>query len=275
MDDYTITPLHPSVGDSVTLVITHCDKRSISDKDASISASEATAASDEAAYTILDWHIDEGEDGNVLTVHFIPWVTGSIQLMPIAGVTPPLVTVVSVLQQDVAQAQPRPQQGPLFSPITIHALYASAGAVVCALMALCVAVAKWRKIHAWFRLSAMQATELRNARALKRRLAELLKGTAGDAAFCTELQQAIRSYLGTRFDEDFAPLTTGEVAARVAAKTAVAAAETEEAYDDVIDVLRRTDYVRFSLAPMEAHERDGLVERVLTASDVLRGKTNA
>lgn len=259
-------------------------------------------------YTITSWHVDEDKDGkSVLTMSFIPWVTGNIQLPPIAGeMLPPMtvvpmspsvgdnvtiravfrpgggeallppVKVVSVLQQGVGGAELHPPQGPLLSPITIHALYASVALMICVLAVLCVVFTKWHKMYVWLLIRAMEATERRNTRMLKKRLGELLKDGADDAPFCAELQMAIRSYLNARFDDDLSAFTTDEVASMVAVKTtAVSSPQSEEAYNDVIGVLRRADYVRFAGAALEAHEREDLVQRIINALDVLKGNINA
>lgn len=231
-------------------------------------------------YMITGSHISTNSDGShVLTVNFVPWQVGDITLPPIGGVAIPPVTVVSVFPDGAEGEELRPPLGPLLSPITVHTLYAVVAAAIALAVLLCIAASKWQSIRAYVLLRAMEANERRNERALRKRLDNLIKSKGDDAAFCTELQQTIRAYLETRFGEHFSSLTTGEVATQVWGKTsAISSNETEDAYNALFDVMRRTDYVRFAggeNACLVLREREGLIQKTLSASAVLGGKQNA
>lgn len=277
---FSLVPLNPCVGDRVTAKIVFCaDAKGINTNEHIAKAFNALSC-DTNDFLITDTNIATSSDGNsVLTVNFIPWQSGSIQLPAAGDITIPPITVASVFPNGTLCEELRPPLGPLLSPITIHTLYASVAMGIVLLAALCVAVSKRQSIRVWFILRKLEARERRNERALKKRLAVLSKSHIYDAVFCTELQQTIRAYLETRFGENFKSFTTGEVAAKIWNKTVPTSSnEAEDAYNALFDVMRRTDYVRFAgeeSGGLVAHEREKLIQETLNASAVLGGRINA
>lgn len=243
------------------------------------------------ALSILDSYIESTrapssstQNTCTLVVRFMPWQTGIINLPPFicplpsadsVKVLPPSVIIASVFSNGVTDEDLRPPLGPLLSPFTVHVLYASIAVAVALFAALCITATKRRAIRLWFALRKLEYKEKQNTRALRKRLAALTKSRTDDDVFCTRLQQSVRTYLGTRFGEDFSALTTKEVAAVCAIRTTpTASTTTEEAYNSLIAVMRRADYVRFSSknassAKLQLRERTDLIQQILCAVSML------
>lgn len=307
-----VSPLNPCVGDIVEMrltvnlpqgaVLREKDKAQGAINDAAVKNNNALSR----PVTVTDIRIDnaieggkDGEEGGTstlhLTIHLIPWQTGSVQLdtFDLSGgikydngeegepflLSPPPVTVMSVFPNGVQGEELCPPIGPILPPFTAHFLYATIAFTLIIIALLCMAAAQRRRIKSWIDLKVLEVKERRNVKMLRKRLMSLTRNAEAnnnDAFFCTELQQAVRTYLAKRFGEDFAPLTTGEAAAVCLSHTeGIITREKEEAYDTLENVMRRTDYVRFSKNVLESGERVRLITLVLDAANVIESKSSS
>lgn len=284
---HVVLPIAPCVGDSVEMhLVVAVPAGAKIEKTSSIvvrgilDAKESSGEGEYFAgdYTVLQARVDSVSEGvcNII-VRFTPWNVGSIQLgtlcvdegsaTPIL-IVPPSVDVASVFPNGAFGEELRPPLGPLLPPYTVHTLYISAAMGIVLLAAVCMLLAKRHSIHAWMALRMMEVREWRNLKSLRHKLSVLGESRGDDTEFCSALQEAVKTYLGKRFGEDFRAYTTREVSAVCFSRIdGVASSEAEEVYDVMIEAMRRTDYVRFAKSALEAGERGMLLEAVADAAE--------
>ena len=231
-------------------------------------------------YTIQSMRLKGSPPSYVLSIVFIPWKTGEIDmsafdLSPVLGlsVRPFLTDIPPVHIQSITEKtgekQLRPVKGPIIIPGTTYAV-----AAFCAVLLLFFAVVtalliRFALIRGFFQAFFERMFSSHSFRAVCRELLFLEKrGQAlPSGVFCTRLSRLIRSYLENRFSYPFTAKTSAELVPAFSEFFAHSASERSYAYmQDLYEVCARCDYIRFSgesVFPCE--ERIDSVQRVRSA----------
>ena len=111
-------------------------------------------------------------------------------------------------------------------------------------------IIKWRSVVFWFKNTKLKRRYARSKkntiRALKA-LEEKASGGSSDSETCTMLQKIMREYLELRLDYPFTKTLTSEMSAAFNTATCGLADEKQySAFENIISVFVRTDFIRFS-----------------------------
>ena len=231
-------------------------------------------------YTIQSLRLKGRPSSYVLSIVFIPWKTGEIDipvfdLSPVLGlsVRPFLTDIPPVHIQSITEKtgekQLRPVKGPIIIPGTTYAV-----AAFCAVLLLFFAVVtalliRFALIRGFFQAFFERMFSSQSFRAVCRELLFLEKrGQAlPSGIFCTRLSRLIRSYLENRFSYPFTAKTSPELVPAFSEFFAHSASERSYAYmQDLYEVCARCDYIRFSgESVFSREERIDSVERTRSA----------
>lgn len=231
-------------------------------------------------YTIQSLRLKGSPPSYVLSIVFIPWKTGEIDmsafdLSPVLGlsVRPFLTDIppihIQSITEKTGEKQLRPVKGPIIIPGTTYAV-----AAFCAVLLLFFAVVtalliRFALIRVFFQAFFERMFSSQSFRAVCRELLFLEKrGQAlPSGVFCTRVSRLIRSYLENRFSYPFTAKTSSELVPAFSDFFAHSASERSYAYmQDLYEVCARCDYIRFSgesVFPRE--ERSDSVQRVRSA----------
>ena len=231
-------------------------------------------------YTIQSMRLKGSPPSYVLSIVFIPWKTGEIDmsafdLSPVLGlsVRPFLTDIPPVHIQSITEKtgekQLRPVKGPIIIPGTTYAVFA-----FCAVLLLFFAVVtalfiRFALIRGFFHAFFERMFSSHSFRAVCRELLFLEKrGQALPAGvFCTRLSHLVRRYLENRFSYPFTAKTSAELVPAFSEFFAYSASERSYAYmQDLYEVCVRCDYIRFSgESVFSREERIDSVQRVRSA----------
>lgn len=197
----------------------------------------------------------QGEAGNYnLVIKFVPWRTGKLALpdYELQGVGTihfePIEILSLVEQQNISSL--RSYSSPLLLPGTAYKIYAGIAVFIVLLVLLIRLIIKWRSVVFWFKNSKLKRRYARSKkntiRALKA-LEEKSSGGSSDSETCTMLQKIMREYLELRLDYPFTKTLTSEMSAAFNTATCGLADEKRySAFENIISVFVRTDFIRFS-----------------------------
>ena len=197
----------------------------------------------------------QGEAGNYnLVIKFVPWRTGKLALpdYELQGVGTihfePIEILSLVDQQNISSL--RSYSSPLLLPGTAYKIYAGIAVFIVLLVLLIRLIIKWRSVVFWFKNSKLKRRYARSKkntiRALKA-LEEKASGGFSDSETCTMLQKIMREYLELRLDYPFTKTLTSEMSAAFNTATCGLADEKRySAFENIISVFVRTDFIRFS-----------------------------
>ena len=197
----------------------------------------------------------QGEAGNYnLVIKFVPWRTGKLALpdYELQGVGTihfePIEILSLVEQQNISSL--RSYSSPLLLPGTAYKIYAGIAVFIVLLLLLIRLIIKWRSVVFWFKNTKLKRRYARSKkntiRALKA-LEEKASGGSSDSETCTMLQKIMREYLELRLDYPFTKTLTSEMSAAFNTATCGLADEKRySAFENIISVFVRTDFIRFS-----------------------------
>lgn len=197
----------------------------------------------------------QGEAGNYnLVIKFVPWRTGKLALpdYELQGVGTihfePIEILSLVEQQNISSL--RSYSSPLLLPGTAYKIYAGIAVFIVLLVLLIRLIIKWRSVVFWFKNTKLKRRYARSKkntiRALKA-LEEKASGGSSDSETCTMLQKIMREYLELRLDYPFTKTLTSEMSAAFNTATCGLADEKRySAFENIISVFVRTDFIRFS-----------------------------
>ncbi len=197
----------------------------------------------------------QGEAGNYnLVIKFVPWRTGKLALpdYELQGVGTihfePIEILSLVEQQNISSL--RSYSSPLLLPGTAYKIYAGIAVFIVLLVLLIRLIIKWRSVVFWFKNTKLKRryarTKKNTIRALKA-LEEKASGGSSDSETCTMLQKIMREYLELRLDYPFTKTLTSEMSAAFNTATCGLADEKRySAFENIISVFVRTDFIRFS-----------------------------
>ena len=197
----------------------------------------------------------QGEAGNYnLVIKFVPWRTGKLALpdYELQGVGTihfePIEILSLVEQQNISSL--RSYSSPLLLPGTAYKIYAGIAVFIVLLVLLIRLIIKWSSVVFWFKNTKLKRRYARSKkntiRALKA-LEEKASGGSSDSETCTMLQKIMREYLELRLDYPFTKTLTSEMSAAFNTATCGLADEKRySAFENIISVFVRTDFIRFS-----------------------------
>ena len=228
-------------------------------------------------YTIQSMRLKGSPPSYVLSIVFIPWKTGEIDmnafdLSPVLGlsVRPFLTDIPPVHIQSITEKtgekQLRPVKGPIIIPGTTYAVFAFCAVLLLFFAVVTALLIRFALIRGFFQAFFERMFSSHSFRAVCRELLFLEKrGQAlPSGVFCTRLSRLIRSYLENRFSYPFTAKTSSELVPAFSEFFAHSASERSYAYmQDLYEVCARCDYIRFSgESVFSREERIDSVQRV-------------
>lgn len=230
--------------------------------------------------SVIRLELNKSSGGYDLSVFFIPWITGNVNLPEIdlrlfpsvEEIVPENVSMnlklphvmVGSLATKLQETDLRPPAPPVLVPGTTYVVYAVIALCVVLLIFLVTLCIKFRRVAAFFHNVAWQIRSSRNIRKTQTQLRKLCRKSCSDTEFAAELEKIIRGYLEKRFAHPFMAATTSEVSMAFDVIFAgMLSSEQQEAVDNLCDVLRRCDYIRYAPhSELNPDERGQLADSV-------------
>ena len=139
-------------------------------------------------------------------------------------------------------------------PGTAYKIYGGIAVLVILLILIIRLIVKWRAVMFWFKNSRLKRRYARSKKntikALKKLQTEYSNSESNhenDSQLCTRLQKIIREYLELRLEYPFTKKLTSELSLAFNEATCGLADESRtDAFEDIISVFVRTDFIRFS-----------------------------
>lgn len=233
--------------------------RSVSRPSLSASSDEITERLSKSGYTVKKLILSGSGNFYVLSVFFIPWKTGELDMdaFDLASVfeltaSPLFIDIPSVNIQSISEKTGeknlRPVRGPLIIPGTTYIVFLFFVLMLLGIAALIFVLLRFNFIRNAAEAFFARIFSSRNYLKACRELLFLEKnGMELDAAlFCSRLSSLIRVYLEKRFMQPFRAKTSGELAASFSAFFAgTASASSVEYMHELYEVCVRCDYIRF------------------------------
>lgn len=220
-----------------------------------------------------------GVDFYQLTVTFVPWKTGNIELPgfqfddEIIELNP--VTIVSILEQSNTSAL-KDSAAPLLLPGTTYKLYGTLIAALVVIIVLIRVIIKRKNISFYFKNKKLLRKYRKNKRAAVKKLKAVLSESS-DYAAAGEIQKIMRHYLEVRFDFPFTHAVTSELMNGFTKATGGLLGETKiEAFGEIVSAFIRTDFIRYSTgARFKADEKSALINNLIEKIEILEKIENA
>ncbi len=222
----------------------------------SLSAQNFKSQIDYSTYEIKDISLQlEGFNSYNLTVNFVPWHTGAMQfpdfeLYLANGDGSELygtikfeeIKILSLVEQNNVNTLQEPSS-PLLLPGTVYKLYGTLAAIIILLIIFIRLIIKRQSVAFWFKTIKLKHRYKKN----KRNTIRALKALQPQKESATALQKIMRSYLENRLEYPFTKTLTSEMSrAFDEATLSLADEKRQTAFEDIISVFIRTDYIRFS-----------------------------
>ena len=241
---------------------------------------------DFSLYDINDVSLQKsGTDYYTLVINFTPWRTGQIlfpdfQLEGAGTVHFEAVQIQSLVEQQ-GVTDIKTFSSPLLLPGTAYKIYGGIAVFVVLLIVVIRLIVKWRKVVLWFKNVKLKRRYARSRKYTVRALKALGSNDQAPAEICTTLQKFMREYLEIRLEYPFTKTLTSEMSLAFEKATCGLADESRElAFENIIGVFVRTDYIRFSdssNAVFESGELSDIINRLIESITVIEegGKTDA
>ena len=241
---------------------------------------------DFSLYDINDISLQKsGTDYYTLVINFTPWRTGQIsfpdfQLEGAGTVHFEGVQIKSLVEQQGA-TDIRTFSSPLLLPGTAYKIYGGIAVFVVLLIVLIRLIVKWRSVVLWFKNVKLKRRYARSKRTTLRALKVLGTKDEAPSKICTKLQKLMREYLELRLEYPFTKTLTSEMSiAFEKATCGLADEKRQDAFESIISIFVRTDYIRFSDARVAVFEQGELSSIISTLIDCINvieegGKSDA
>ena len=241
---------------------------------------------DLSLYDINDISLQKsGTDYYTLVINFTPWRTGLIsfpdfELEGAGAVHFEGVQIKSLVEQQGA-TDIRTFSSPLLLPGTAYKIYGGIAVFVVLLIVLIRLIVKWRSVVLWFKNAKLKRRYARSKRYTVRALKALCAKEETPAVICTKLQKLMREYLELRLEYPFTKTLTSEMSiAFEKATCGLADEKRQDAFESIISIFVRTDYIRFSSAAdaaFKANELSAIVNTLIESINIIEegGKTDA
>ena len=210
-------------------------------------------------YTVKKLTLSGNGNLYVLSVFFIPWKTGELDMeaFDLASVfelsaSPLFIDIPGVEIQSISEKRGeknlRPVRGPLIIPGTTYVVVLFSALILVLCAAGLTVLFRFKLIRNFAESFFARIFSSRNYLKACRELLFLEKngGEMDAALFCSRLSDLIRVYLEKRFMQPFTAKTSGELTASFSALFAGTASETSCEYiHELYEVCARCDYIRF------------------------------
>ena len=219
-----------------------------------------------------------GVDFYQLTVSFIPWKTGLIQLPSLELKNAELtfefqpVQIVSLISTDSTNATTlRDTAAPLLLPGTTYKLYAGLAVFVIFLIILTRVIIKRESLIFYIKTKRLLRKYKKNKKQAIRLLKELKGSNEPDPLLAEKLQKILRNYLELRFDYPFTKAVTSEMARGWQSATGgLLSDEKTEAFGEIAAAFIRTDFIRYSSkGAFKNGELNELIEKLISNIEIL------
>ena len=253
-----------------------------------LSAQSFKTQIDYSSYEIQDITLQlEGLNSYNLTVNFVPWHTGVLQFPDFeiyladgdgtelyGTILFDEIKILSLVEQNKVNSLQEPAS-PLLLPGTVYKLYGSLAAIIILLIVFIRLIIKRQSVAFWFKTIKLKHRYKKN----KRYTIRALKALQPEKESATAMQKIMRSYLENRLEYPFTKTLTSEMSRAFDEATFSLADENRQtAFDAIISVFVRTDYIRFSSSTgFENGELTDLTDTLLQAIDIIEeeGEKNA
>lgn len=237
---------------------------------ASLSTQAFTGPLDFSVYDIKDIVLQKSQAGQAdegsynLVISFVPWRTGKIQLPDfelegLGTIHFEAVEVLSLVEQQNVTGL-RSYSSPLLLPGTTYKIYGSLAAFVILIILLIRLIVKWRAVVFWFNNTKLKRRYLRSKKNTIKALKKLEEENS-DSKISTQLQKIMREYLELRLNYPFTKKLTSEMSLAFDQATCGLADENRQsAFENIISIFVRTDYIRFSDSPEAKFDQGELSE---------------
>ena len=208
-----------------------------------------------------------GTDYYTLIINFTPWRTGLVsfpdfEIQDAGTIHFEGVQIQSLVEQQNA-TDVRTFNSPLLLPGTAYKIYGGIAAFVVVLIICIRLIVKWRKVVLWFKNVRLRRKYAKSRRYTVRSLKALLAKEGEPAQKCTTLQKLMREYLEARLEYPFTTTLTSELSLAFDKATCGLADEKRlDAFESIIAVFVRTDYIRFSSAS-DARFKEGELSQIV------------
>ena len=241
---------------------------------------------DFSLYDINDISLQKsGTDYYTLVISFTPWRTGQLafpdfELEGAGAVHFEAVQIKSLVEQQGA-TYIRTFNSPLLLPGTAYKIYGCIAVVIVLLIVVIRLIVKWRSVILWFKNAKLRSRYARRRRYTIKALKALGSKQEEPALVCTKMQKLMREYLELRLDYPFTKTLTSEMSlAFEKATLGLPDEKRSDAFENIISVFVRTDYIRFSLAKDASFKKDELstiINTLINAITVIEegGQTDA
>lgn len=280
----SLVPKDVYVGDEAEIRFSFAWEGNIFAADKEQSASSLnTADFDESldnAYTVKSMHIKPSANGYVLSIIFIPWQVGFLDIPPFdlsmtfdIARKPLLIDIPEVYIQSIVEKTGekniRPPTGPVIIPGTTYVVLGIIVAIFTVCVLILILLLRLTPVTVAIKNFFRQIWATQNFRKTTRALIRLEKQSAilPSDAFAAKLSVIIRCYLEGRFIHPFTAETTSSLMTvfnRLFAGTA--SNKTEDFMQNLYEVCARCDFLRYAgpeikHAPLSTEERLSLIEK--------------
>lgn len=248
----------------------------------SLSATAFVSELNYSEYEIKDIKIQNiGPDTYNLIITFVPWHTGVIQLPDFELADTGTihfegVKVLSLVEQEKV-TELKNFSSPLLLPGTTYKIYAVIAVFIILVVVLIRLIVKRHSVAFWLKnlkLKRRYAKNKKNTiRQLKALAAQPDDNTDSDSKTATLIQAIMRAYLELRLNYPFTKTLTSELSLAFDKATFSLADENRlNAFENIISVFVRTDFIRFSSSQTAAFapsEKQELINTLLEAINTI------
>ena len=209
---------------------------------------------DFSLYDINDLTLQKtGTDYYTLVISFTPWRTGPVifpdyEIEGVGTIYFEGVQVKSLVEQQ-GVTDIKTFSSPLLLPGTAYKIYGGIAVFVVLLIVIIRLIVKWRSVVLWLKNVKLKRRYAKSRKYTTRELKSLLLKNETPEQICTKLQKLMREYLELRLEYPFTKTLTSEMnLAFDKATLGLADEKRYSAFENIISVFVRTDYIRFSKA---------------------------
>lgn len=236
-------------------------------------------------YEIKDISVQNtGPDTYNLIISFVPWHTGIIQLpdyeiADIGTIHFEGVKVLSLVEQEKV-TELKNFSSPLLLPGTTYKIYAGIAVFIVLLIVLIRLIVKRHAVAFWLKNLKLKHRYAKNKKNTIRQLKTIASGSNNNAQTDNEsatlIQTIMRAYLELRLNYPFTKTLTSELSLAFDKATFSLADENRLiAFENIISVFVRTDFIRFSKSDTAAFvpkEKQELINTLIDAINTIESE---
>ena len=209
-----------------------------------------------------------GVDFYQLTVTFVPWKTGSLQLPPVLidDITVEFLPVkIESLTAEKNLTSLKESAPPLLLPGTTYKIYALVIVIVLLLIALIRLLICRKKISFFFRNLILDIKCKRSKKITQKKLLALNSDeNINDKIWAENVEKLLPKYLSVKFQHDYSKITSSEIMPVYLKITGGILESKNECMGRLAEIFVRTDYIRYSSQnSLQSGERNQLTEEII------------